>query len=140
MQIKFDNFIKKTGLNEIKLLLAVLSVAAGMLIFISIANEVAEGETQSFDNYILKSLREPGNVSQPAFPGWVTDAMKDITSLGSATVIILFTIIVAGLPVSAKKILLAVDCSYCNGWWSINGCRVKRIYRANKTDCGDTFA
>jgi undecaprenyl-diphosphatase len=103
MQMKFDNFIKKTGLNEIKLLLAVLSVAAGMLIFISIANEVTEGETQSFDNYILKSLREPGNVSLPAFPGWVTDAMKDITSLGSATVIILFTIIVAGYLFLQKK-------------------------------------
>ncbi len=103
MQKGFNNFLKKTGLNEIKVLLVVLSVVAGLLIFISIANEVVEGETQHFDNYILKSLREPNDVSQPAFPGWVTNAMEDITSLGSATVIVLFTLIIAVYLLLQKK-------------------------------------
>jgi len=103
MQKGFNNFLKKSGLDEIKLLLTVLAVVAGMLIFISIANEVVEGETQNFDNYILKSLREPNDVSQPAFPDWVTKTMKDITSLGSATIIVLFTLIVTGYLLLQKK-------------------------------------
>ena len=103
MQKRFGNFLEKTGLNEVRLLLVVLSVLAGVLIFISIANDVVEGETQHFDNYILKSLREPGDVSQPAFPGWVTKAMEDITSLGSATIIVLFTILVIGYLLIQKK-------------------------------------
>ncbi len=103
MQKRFNNFLEKSGLNEIKLLLIVLAVLAGILIFISIADEVVEGETQHFDNYILKSLREPGDVSQPAFPGWVTSAMEDITSLGSGTVIVLFTLIVTGYLLLQKK-------------------------------------
>lgn len=99
----FNKVIQKAGLTEIKLLLSFLAIVAGLLIFISIANEVVEGETQHFDNYILKSLREPNDVSQPTFPDWVTTAMKDITSLGSGTVIILFTIIVTGYLLLQKK-------------------------------------
>jgi undecaprenyl-diphosphatase len=95
--------IRKSGLDEIKILLIVLSAVIGLLIFISIANEVVEGETQHFDNYILKSLREPNDISQPIFPEWVTDAMKDITSLGSATIIILFTLMITGYLLLQKK-------------------------------------
>jgi undecaprenyl-diphosphatase len=103
MQKGFNNFLRKSGLNEIKILLIVLSVVAGLFIFISIANEVVEGETQHFDNYILKSLREPNDVSQPAFPEWVTDAMKNITALGSATIIVLFTLMITGYLLLQKK-------------------------------------
>ena len=103
MQRRFRNFLEKSGLNEAGILLIVLAVLAGTLIFISIANDVVEGETQHFDNYILKSLREPGDVSQPIFPDWVTNAMEDITSLGSATIIVLFTVIVIGYLLIQKK-------------------------------------
>lgn len=103
MQKGFNKFLEKSGLNEIKILVVVLSVLAGILIFISIANEVVEGETQHFDNYILKSLREPGDVSQPAFPGWLTNTMENITSLGSAAVIVLITVIVVGYLLLQKK-------------------------------------
>lgn len=103
MRIGFNKIIQKSGLTEVKLLFIFLSVAAGLFIFISIANEVVEGETQHFDNYILKSLRESNNVSRPVFPDWVTTAMKDITSLGSSTIIVLFTIIVTGYLLLQKK-------------------------------------
>lgn len=68
MRKGFNNFLQKSGLNEIKILIIVLSIVAGLLIFISIANEVVEGETLSIDDSILKSLREPNDVSKPAFP------------------------------------------------------------------------
>lgn len=103
MRIGLNKIIQKSGLTEVKLLFIFLSVAAGLFIFISIANEVVEGETQHFDNYILKSLRESNNVSRPVFPDWVTTAMKDITSLGSSTIIVLFTIIVTGYLLLQKK-------------------------------------
>jgi undecaprenyl-diphosphatase len=103
MQKGFKNFLEKSGLNEVRLLLIILSALAGILIFISIADEVVKGETQHFDNYILRSLREPDNISQPAFPDWVTAAMKDITALGSAAVIVLFTLIITGYLLLQKK-------------------------------------
>ncbi len=103
MQKGLRNFLDKSGLKEVKVLLIVLTVLAGTLIFISIADEVVEGETQHFDNYILKSLREPGDVSTPIFPGWVTNAMEDVTSLGSGTVIVLVTLFVTGYLLLRKK-------------------------------------
>lgn len=103
MRKGFNNFLQKSGLNEIKILIIVLSIVAGLLIFISIANEVVEGETLSIDDSILKSLREPNDVSKPAFPDWVTVAMKDITSLGSAAVITLFTLIISGYLLLRKQ-------------------------------------
>jgi len=103
MRNGFNNFLQKSGLNEIKILIIVLSIVAGLLIFISIANEVVEGETISIDDSILKSLREPNDVSKPAFPDWVTVAMKDITSLGSAAVITLITLIISGYLLLRKQ-------------------------------------
>ncbi|HSD63909.1 MAG TPA: phosphatase PAP2 family protein [Ignavibacteriaceae bacterium] len=103
MRKGFNKFIQRSGLAEIKLLFIFLSVVVGLLIFVSIANEVVEGETQHFDNDILKSLREPNDLSRPAFPDWLTQAMEDITSLGSGTVLVLFTIIVTGYLLLQKK-------------------------------------
>ncbi len=103
MRKGFGKFIQKTGLAEIKLLLIFLSVVVGLLIFISIANEVAKGETLNFDNSILKSFREPNDVSQSIFAPWVTTMMEDITSLGSGTVIVLFTLIITGYLLLQKN-------------------------------------
>lgn len=103
MQRGFGKFIEKSGLAEVRILLIVLAVVSGILIFISIADKVEEGETQNFDNYILKSLRTENDISQPAFPGWVTSSMIDITALGSETIIVLITFFVIGYLVLARK-------------------------------------
>ena len=103
MQKRLINFLQKSGLKETKILLVVLTIVGGLLIFADITNEVVEGETQNFDNYLLRVLREPGNVSQPIFPEWITNVMKDITSLGSGTVIVLITLIVACYLILQKK-------------------------------------
>ncbi len=103
MQKGFIKFLEKSGLGEAGILLIALSVLAGILVFISISDEVAEGDTQYIDTYILKSLREPNDLSKPAFPEWVTASMKDLTSLGSETVLVLITLIVTGYLLLRKK-------------------------------------
>jgi undecaprenyl-diphosphatase len=103
MQKGYKNFTDKPGLTEVRILLIILYLLAGILIFISIADVVVEGKSQNFDNYILKSLRETNDVSLPVFPEPVTTAMKDITSLGSGTIIVLFTLIVIGYLLLQKK-------------------------------------
>jgi Membrane-associated phospholipid phosphatase len=61
-----------------------------------LASEVFEGETQRFDKQILVSLRNPGDPSVPIGPPWLTSAALDITALGSATVLGLVVLAVAG--------------------------------------------
>ena len=89
--------------TEIKVLLWIFIILIGTLIFILIANAVSEGETKYFDLMILKSLRMPGNLHQPIGPEWLEPAMRDITSLGGATVIVIITVVVAGFLILQKN-------------------------------------
>jgi undecaprenyl-diphosphatase len=65
-------------------LLAAIAAASGLLLaFLSIADEVLEGETEAFDNAILLLFRDPNNVDQVIGPEWVHEMVRDITALGS---------------------------------------------------------
>jgi undecaprenyl-diphosphatase len=99
----FNNKIQNSFKAESKVLFRVFFIFIGLLIFILIANEVSRGETKSFDLMILKSLRSPGNLSQPIGPEWVELAMHDITSLGGGTVIVIITLSVAGFLILQKN-------------------------------------
>jgi undecaprenyl-diphosphatase len=79
---------------EIKVVVAVLAVVAGTLGFILIAGFVISGTTDYFDVQILRLLRTTGNIARPIGPKWLFEAMRDITSLGGATVGFLITFIV----------------------------------------------
>ncbi|WP_108397959.1 phosphatase PAP2 family protein [Devosia submarina] len=65
-------------------LLAAIAAASGLLLaFLSLADEVVEGETEAFDNSILMLFRDPNNVDQVVGPDWVHEMVRDITALGS---------------------------------------------------------
>ncbi|MBN1931008.1 MAG: phosphatase PAP2 family protein [Desulfobacterales bacterium] len=66
------------------------------MIFIELAGEVVEGEVQHFDEWILKSLRNPVDLTKPKGPQWLYPAMRDITALGGLPIISLLTAVVLG--------------------------------------------
>lgn len=51
----------------------------------------------AWDRSLLLVLRMPGDPSQPIGPGWLHEAMIDITALGGGTVLTLAVVAVAGL-------------------------------------------
>lgn len=55
---------------------------AGLLL-----DEVLEGETRVFDTAVLMALRTPGNPADPLGPPWFEEAARDVTSLGSFTIL-----------------------------------------------------
>src|SRR5207302_2445305 len=55
---------------ELWLLGAVLLIAALLLIFVSIAEEVFEGETAAFDRNVVLAFRTAGNIADPIGPPW----------------------------------------------------------------------
>lgn len=73
-------------------LLVLLVPGLLILAFAHIADEMTEGETQHIDESILLALRNPADTADPIGPLWLEQAMKDLTSLGSVTVLALITL------------------------------------------------
>jgi undecaprenyl-diphosphatase len=85
--------------------LAVLvAVAAGAVyLFVALVDEVLEGESRAFDEWILLALRSPGDPGDPIGPWWVKTIFVDITALGGNTVVTLMTLAVLGYLVIGGK-------------------------------------
>jgi undecaprenyl-diphosphatase len=73
-----------------------LVLCAAAFFFIEIADEVREGETQRIDDSVLRSLRTPGNPAVPIGPPSLEPAVRDLTSLGSVSVLLLVVLAVVG--------------------------------------------
>jgi undecaprenyl-diphosphatase len=72
------------------LFLAALFIAVGLVLaFGQIAEEMLEGDSVAFDRKILFALRDPADLSNPLGPPWLEEAARDITALGSYTVLCL---------------------------------------------------
>lgn len=55
--------------------------------FGSVADEVIEGETLTFDTAVTSFFREAGDPNDPWGPTWLEEAMRDVAGLGSFTIL-----------------------------------------------------
>jgi undecaprenyl-diphosphatase len=100
---------------ETWLLASVFIVAALLLTFGFIADEVMEGSTTAIDQAIILLFRGGSdNLSGPIGPPWVREMARDITSLGSIAVLGIVSFVVAAYlllaksPAAALLVLVAV--------------------------------
>jgi undecaprenyl-diphosphatase len=86
-------------------MLATLAAVAGCVwLFVGLADEIAEGETESFDTRVLLLLRNPADPADPLGPGWVEEFGRDVTALGGFGVLTFLTFAAAGfLWLSGKR-------------------------------------
>ncbi|MEP6721672.1 MAG: phosphatase PAP2 family protein [Variovorax sp.] len=112
-----DNSPKPSSLTDryrslLKSLLIGLAAASLALVFAKLGGEVVEGDTHSFDVYVLRVAQEV-RATHP----WVADVMRDLSGLGSTTVIVLFTVICLGylVLVSARATALLVAAAVVSG-------------------------
>ena len=73
-----------------------LAIAIPVFAFGAIAEDIVEDEPFAFDRTILLALRAPGNPATPIGPAWLPEAARDVTSLGSTTVLGLLLFSLAG--------------------------------------------
>lgn len=92
---------------EIGPLLGFLIPAFLIYATIEMMEEVAEGDADAIDRSILASMRAPGAPHEPIGPEWFVIAMKDVTSLGSTTVLTIITFVALGFLLSSKRFALA---------------------------------
>ena len=89
---------------EKRMLAGIVLVATLVLGFGLLASEVIEGDTKAFDERVLQFFRAPADPSLPAGPAWLKDAMRDVTALGSTSVLTIIVVGVAGyLAVSGLR-------------------------------------
>lgn len=78
-------------------------LTAGLYVFIELAEEIMEGESLHFDEYLLLALRNPLDPNDPLGPPWMEEAALELTTLGGYPFIVILTVIVAGyLGIVAK--------------------------------------
>ena len=120
--------------TELILLIGSIAFLLLLVVFMKLASEVLEGETQGFDRRILLALRSPDNLSHPIGPAWMVGAALDITSLGSATVLGLAVFAVAGflLLQGLWRRALFVTVASLGGWF-LNGA-LKQLFQRPRPD------
>src|SRR6202051_4583382 len=88
--------IAKLSQAETRLFASILTIAALLLAFGLLAEEVIEGETLPFDRKLLLALRQAGNPGVPIGPPWLPEAARDISALGSTIVLGILLLAVVG--------------------------------------------
>jgi undecaprenyl-diphosphatase len=84
--------------------LITLIIAASVLFaFAKLADAVGEGGTRAFDEWLLVSLRTPGNLADPIGPKWLEEMMRDFTALGSTGVLTVMVLTIAGFLAMTRK-------------------------------------
>jgi undecaprenyl-diphosphatase len=88
------------GIGLLATLLLLVTVGLG---FIALSDEVSEKETQHFDERVLLSLRRADNPEEPRGPRWLAEAARDVTALGSVSVLTLVVCAVGGFLVLVRR-------------------------------------
>lgn len=100
---KLVQLLREAGKLEKSVLAAFAIVACALYAFSELADEVVEGETRQFDELILRSLRNPLDLSDPLGPAWLEEMMRDFTALGGTGVLAAITLAVVGFLVLVRK-------------------------------------
>jgi undecaprenyl-diphosphatase len=90
--------------EEAVLLGTALVVVLAVWVFAEIADEVLEGEAPPFDEAILRALRRPEDPTRLIGPAHLVEVARDITALGSTSVLALVTLgVLAFLRLEGKR-------------------------------------
>jgi len=82
--------------TDLVMLAAMAVIVVTSWLAIELADEVLEGTTQRYDEWVLRLLRTPGDMTDPIGPAWFEDMWRDVTALGGAAVLSLVTVGCAG--------------------------------------------
>lgn len=101
---KWQKRVRNRSLAELAPFAILALIAALIAGFARIAGAIVSGDTYRFDQRLLLALRDPADHADPIGPAWIEHVMRDITSLGSFTVVVVTTLVVIGyLLIDGKR-------------------------------------
>lgn len=86
------SLVRHAGRDKVTYIVIFLLMGLGITAFATLADRVIENEPHAFDRSILLSFRHENDPSQTLGPPWVDEAVRDVTALGSTTVLTLVTL------------------------------------------------
>lgn len=95
--------MSRSGKAEKTTLLTLCLAAVSLYVFVVLADEVIEGDTQGFDSFVLLAFRDRSNPSDPVGPDWFEGIMRDFTALGSFAVLSAISAMAVGFLVLTRK-------------------------------------
>jgi undecaprenyl-diphosphatase len=95
--------VGRQGSVETGVLLSVMVIVAAVCGFLALAYAVSRTMTQSFDERLLRSLRDPADADRPLGPKWLEEAARDLTAVGGVAELCLLTAAVSGYLLICKK-------------------------------------
>ncbi len=102
MRAHLRSWLQRARLIETAVLASMLLIVGSLWMFVEIADEVGEGESRHFDEWVLRSLRTPDG-TEAIGPRWVLAMARDLTALGGAAVITLITACAMGFLALRRK-------------------------------------
>lgn len=88
---------------DVLMLAALAVIVVGSWGLAELADEVLEGDTQQYDEWVLDHLHAPGNPEDRIGPEWFEASWTDITALGSGTVLTLVTLACGGYLLIGRR-------------------------------------
>lgn len=119
---------------ESRILLLFVGLLGGGLVLAKAASEVAEGDTLAVDRAVLLALRTAGDPAVPAGPRWFTEAMLDVTALGSVSVLTLIACIAVGYLLVERKPAVAVFTAGAIAGGALLEVALKHLYARPRPD------
>jgi undecaprenyl-diphosphatase len=90
------------------LLIALILIGGALWGFAELADEIAEGETHSFDRSVLLFFREETQPQITIGPPELTYVARDITALGGATALVMLTLAAIGYLLMRRKFAASI--------------------------------
>lgn len=87
----------------VRLLVPVLLVALAILAFFYLADLAGRPAVPEADLALLRALRAPSDPARPLGPAWLSEAARDLTALGSVTVLALLGLAVSGFLALTRR-------------------------------------
>ncbi|WP_297515505.1 phosphatase PAP2 family protein [uncultured Caulobacter sp.] len=113
---------------------ALLILGVGVWGFLSIAGEVAEGDTSALDLSVLRALRVDGRPHELIGPHWLHVAATDVTALGSLTVLSLLILLAFALLSALRRWAEAVTLVVGAGGGLLISQGLKRVFERERPD------
>ena len=120
--------------QDLVVLVLALTLVTGTWVFLEIADQVRAGTTDNFDKAILRAFRNPNDLSIPLGRKSIQEGVRDLTALGSVTMVSLICAIAGGfLLLTRKYAAFLLLCAALGGGLLLNKC-LKLYYSRPRPD------